>query len=253
MTEARVENVITSLIVNDQLPLSPEHPCPYLADREAQENGFIVESLDPDYYHRLMDLGFRRSGKVFYRPNCPAGCVRCVQLRIPVASFAASRSQRRAYRRNRDLTLEINAPQLTGEKEQLYRRYIEDQHPKEQHNPATDLTSLRDFLYASPVDTIELEYRFEGRLVAVSIIDRSRESLSSVYHFFDPAEGRRSLGVFSVLREIELAKRWGIPFYYLGFWIRGAKTMAYKANYYPHELLLGGRWVRRNKIAKEKP
>ena len=52
----------------------------------------------------------------------------------------------------------------------------------------------------------------------------------------------RSLGVFSVLHEIEWAKRHGIPHYYLGYWVHGAATMQYKANYRPHELLDRGEW-----------
>jgi arginine-tRNA-protein transferase len=40
-----------------------------------------------------------------------------------------------------------------------------------------------------------------------------------------------------------VAHRLGLRWYSLGYWIAGAPTMAYKANYHPHELLVDGRWV----------
>ena len=45
--------------------------------------------------------------------------------------------------------------------------------------------------------------------------------------------------------EIEAARRRGVPHYHLGFWIEGAATMAYKADYGPHEVLLSDRWTPR--------
>jgi arginyl-tRNA--protein-N-Asp/Glu arginylyltransferase len=68
--------------------------------------------------------------------------------------------------------------------------------------------------------------------------------VSAVYHFYDPDERDRSLGVFSVLMEIEFARQLGVPHYYLGYWVEGAETMHYKANYRPHELWLDGQWRR---------
>jgi arginyl-tRNA--protein-N-Asp/Glu arginylyltransferase len=66
--------------------------------------------------------------------------------------------------------------------------------------------------------------------------------VSAVYHFYDPEHKDRSLGVFSVLAEIDWTRQLGVPFYYLGYWVEGSKTMAYKANYGPHEVLRAGRW-----------
>ncbi|MCA8946298.1 MAG: arginyltransferase, partial [Planctomycetes bacterium] len=108
-----------------------------------------------------------------------------------------------------------------------------------------DIESMRDFLYTSGVATVEICYRDHGgRLLGVSLCDVSRRSISSVYHFFEPNESRRSLGVFSAVKEIELCRDKQVPYYYLGFWIEGCKAMEYKNRYAPCELLIDGEWQR---------
>ena len=93
-------------------------------------------------------------------------------------------------------------------------------------------------LFTPVTDSQEVHYRdAEGTLLAVSVVDISREALSSVYHYFDPQAGKRSLGVYSVLAEVEWCQQTQRPYYYLGYWIEGCKTMEYKAQYRPHELL----------------
>ncbi|MBL9077781.1 MAG: arginyltransferase [Planctomycetes bacterium] len=223
----------------DALPRTPLHPCPYLPGRHARERGFVADELEPAIYGELMDRGFRRSGPLFYAPDCP-GCRACVPLRVPVAAFRPSRSQRRVLRRNADVAVVATTPELTPATWQLYRRYLRCQHPPGD----TDETpaSLQQGLFTSPVDTVELRYRIGDRTVAVSLLDVAPRAVSSVYHFFDPDCARRSLGVFSVLHEIAWTHARGVPHYHLGYWVEGAATMHYKADYRPHELLRDGVW-----------
>jgi arginine-tRNA-protein transferase len=82
-----------------------------------------------------------------------------------------------------------------------------------------------------------------GKLLAVGICDVSRRALSSVYFYFDPAEYKRSLGTFGALREIAFAHDAGIPYYYLGYFIEPCRSMRYKAEFRPFELLhADGQW-----------
>jgi arginine-tRNA-protein transferase len=222
------------------LPLLPEHPCAYLPGRLARERAFRAERVSPADYQQLMDRGMRRTGDIFYAPDC-AACRACVPIRIPVDGFKPSKSQRRVTRRNADVTLAVGPLECSRESFELYQRYLAAQHPDSAATTTYD--SFRESLYESAVDTIELRYLLGAQTVAISIIDVCPESLSSVYHFFDPEHAARSLGVYSVLAEIDLARRLGLRWSYLGYWIAGAPTMAYKANYHPHELLVDGRWV----------
>lgn len=83
----------------------------------------------------------------------------------------------------------------------------------------------------------------DGRLVALGFIDVLVDGFSSVYFAFDPAETRRSLGVYSVFAECSLLASLGKRWYYLGFWVDGCRKMEYKAGFRPHELAHEGRWV----------
>lgn len=223
----------------DQLPRTPLRPCSYLPGRSARERAFLAERLDGETYHELMDRGFRRSGQMFYAMDCP-DCRLCVPLRVPVATFAPTKSQRRAARRNADVQVTVRAPSCTPATFALYSRYVRHQHPNADRDES--LEQFRASLYEDVVDSVEVTYTLGDRLLAVSILDVCTRSVSAVYHFYDPDCRDRSLGVFSVLAEIEWTARIGVPFYYLGYWIEGAKTMHYKANYGPHELLRSGRW-----------
>jgi len=217
------------------LPLarSTAHPCAYLPGRLASNEYCVAATLDSGLYQALMDQGFRRSGGVVYRPAC-AGCAECVPIRVPAAVFAPSRSQRRVLRRNADLRVEIALPRPGDDKWRLYQAYLAHQHGAE---AAGDRGEFESFLYRSPLETLEMCYWLGPDLVAVGLVDVCPKSLSSVYFYFDPAHARRSLGTFGALCEIDECRRRGMPFWYVGYYVRGCDRMNYKAQFRPHELL----------------
>jgi arginine-tRNA-protein transferase len=223
----------------DDLPVTGEEQCPYLPTQLARYRAFAAESVPPALYHELMNRRFRRSGDYFYEPACRS-CQSCVPIRVPVHAFVPSRSQRRVARRNQDLMIEVHAPAYSEEKYRLYSRYAEQWHGKQQ----VDEEDFQRFLVDSPVDSVEFQYRDgNGRLLAVGVCDVCLASVSSVYFYFDPAESQRSLGTYGALVEIGWALEQDIPHYYLGYWVDGSPSMAYKARFRPHELLRDGAWL----------
>ncbi len=216
--------------------------CPYLPGRQSSINLFNAPdaAVDPEIYHGLMDAGFRRSGRIIYQNIC-SGCRECIQLRIATAGFSMTRSQRRTMHRNRDLRISAGRPRLSDEKYALYQRYNVQWHG---HTADSGQEALQKFLYESPVNTLEFEYRDPAdALLGVGICDISARSLSSVYFYFDPAHAKRRLGVYSALSEITFARDRAIDYYYLGFWVKGCGAMRYKAEFGAHELLgTDGQW-----------
>ncbi len=217
------------------LPLvrSAPHECPYLAGQVARELVAIAEHVDARTYQRMMDFGFRRAGTVFYRPTCPS-CQACVPIRVPVAQFRPSRSQRRVHRRNADVAVRVGPLRVDEERMQLFARY---QHWRHESHLTGDRREFVRFLGISPVRSIEMSYWLGSRLVGVGVLDVCPHSLSSVYFYSEPELAGRSLGVFSGLCEIEECRRRGLPRWYVGFYIRGCSKMEYKARFEPYELL----------------
>ena len=216
-------------------------PCPYLEDREWRN--FVVnpgEPLEAAVHQQFLNQGFRRTGGFVYRPHCP-DCRACRSLRIDVDRFRPSRSQRRALNRNGDLETIVASPAYSEEKRSLLERYLDARH----RGPMTaDEEQMRAGLFDNSADSLEIDYRLDGRLVGVGIVDLTPEVLSSLYFFFAPEESKRSLGIFSMLREIELVSRTGRRFYHPGYYIAGCAAMEYKSRLRPCEILQAdGRWV----------
>lgn len=231
------DNILISPLFGE-LPLDflvrgAPHPCPYLPQREAREEVFRTADLHPELYHDFMDIGFRRSGDYFYRPAC-SECRECQPIRVPSDEFVLTKSQRRVRNKNQDLAMTVCPPTLTEEKYRMYTKYQTLQHGAYTQTSRKELAAT---LYSSPVQTLEIEYRLDGRLVAVSIADLSSRSLSSVYVYYDPDLSSRSLGTFTALYEILYCRKRGIPYYYLGFYVSDCPSMNYKARFGPHETL----------------
>jgi leucyl-tRNA---protein transferase len=219
----------------------PPFPCPYLSGRNARNLIVVPSPMVPGVYHSLMDLNFRRLGAVFYRPACP-GCEECRSIRVPVADFHVSRAQRRCLRRNADVTVSVAPPAPSEEKRQLYKRYLEQRHDGQMDGSPSEFYG---FLYSSTVQTLEVCYRAEDRLLGVGVVDIEPEAMSAVYCYFDPEPRERSLGVFNVLWLLAECRRRGIPHLYLGYYVSGSQKMSYKSRYRPYELLAAdGGWTR---------
>ncbi|HEX5340064.1 MAG TPA: arginyltransferase [Gammaproteobacteria bacterium] len=216
------------------LYLSPEHPCSYLHGQSAR-SVFLDPQVTPQraLYNAFVAQGFRRSGSFLYRPQCEH-CHACVPVRIPVGDFRPDRTQRRVWRMNQDLEARLRATEFDTGHFALYRRYLSTRHPgggMDRHTPA----DYRAFLTSRWSDTTSVELRLADRLVAVAVMDELDEALSAVYTFYDPGLTRRSLGTFAILWQIEEARRRGLRWLYLGYWIAASRKMAYKDRFRPCE------------------
>jgi leucyl-tRNA---protein transferase len=216
------------------------YACSYLPDRQARSQVATPGHLiDTPIYSELVRNGFRRSGVFTYRPHCDT-CRACVPVRIPCQAFHPNRSQRRAWKLHRPLEVAELPLAFYEDHYQLYQRYQASRHAgggMDQDNRE----QYAQFLLQSHVDSRLVEFREHGALRMVCVIDRLSDGLSSVYTFYDP-DAAGSLGTFGVLWQVETCRRLGLPYLYLGYWIRESRKMAYKGRFRPLEGRLGSTW-----------
>lgn len=231
---------IKQLLADSGIEPGPETPCPYLPGRSSRSLAILVSDPSPGLYHALMDLNFRRSGEIFYRPEC-RGCRECRAIRVLVDEFRPNRSQRRCWLRNQDLSVQIAQPVPTEEKHRLYSKYLWQRHSGSMDGSWEEFCR---FLYDSPIRSAEMVYRLGTKLVGVGIVDVEPRVMSTVFCYFEPSLGQRSLGVFNVLWAIEHCRRERIEHLYLGYHVPSCAKMNYKANFRPYEKLAeDGRWL----------
>jgi arginine-tRNA-protein transferase len=217
--------------------------CPYLPGRIARMPLRLpLEQITPEAFDALLEQGDRRFGPLLYRTRCPE-CAACEPIRVPVSRFAPNKSQRRIWRRSHgEITVEVATPTVTERHLELFNRHKHERGLERSSDPTT-AENYRFHLVDSCVDSREIRYLLDGQLVAVSILDVGRRSASSVYHYFDPDQSHRALGVYSVLWEIAWCASVGLEWYYLGLYVAECRSLSYKAGYEPHQRRVNGVWV----------
>jgi arginine-tRNA-protein transferase len=220
-----------------------QEPCPYLEGQTARMPLRVPYGglITPVLFDQMLEQGDRRSGPFYYRTQCPR-CAACEPLRVRVARFQPSKSQRKVWRRNEgQVEVVVTEPTFSERHLEIYNRHKLER-GLSRSGEEIDEQGYRMHLLESSVDSREVQYRVGGKLIAVSILDFGQTSCSSVYHCFDPDESDRSLGVYSVLKEIAYCAQQGVEWYYLGLYVAECKALRYKATYYPHQRKTGGVW-----------
>ena len=231
-----------------QFFITAPSPCPYLAGRVERKVfthlvGHDARSLNT----QLSQGGFRRSQNIAYRPACD-GCAACVSVRVPVNTFEPTRGFRRTLKANADIDSNVVRSHATSEHYSLFRGYIDSRHSDGgmADMSVVDFSAMVDDNF---VDSRLVEYRVRngdngpGRLVAAVLIDILGDGISMIYSFYDPDEAERSLGTFMILDNIARVKRLGLPYLYLGYWVRGSRKMDYKSRFLPQERLTADGWT----------
>ena len=234
-----MSNEFPILPISNELELiGGESDCSYLPGQTSQMQYRIAMSLAPERYEQLLERGWRRFGRTLFRPIC-AACNECQSLRVDIPAFRPSKSQRRSRNRNADVDLIIASPSVRSEYLELYNVYHRDMHDRRGW-PYREITE--DQYFESFVDgdfsfAREFQYRLNGRLVGLGLVDLTPRFMSSIYFIHAPDLRNRALGTMSVLRELEVGQDSGRRWHYMGYFIRDCGSMNYKNRYLPHQLM----------------
>lgn len=189
---------------------------------------------------QLVKRGWRRFGRYFSRPNCQ-NCNECQNLRINATEFIFSKQARRVINKNKNTKIYIQRPTLSYAHLDLYVKYHKHMQEKRDWKYYNISAQTYNELYVDGANSFgnEVLYFVDEKLVGVDLIDFTEDGISSIYFYYDPDYSHLSLGKYSIYQQILLAKKRGLDYIYLGYYVKECQSLKYKADYKPHELLLG--------------
>ena len=105
------------------------------------------------------------------------------------------------------------------------------------HTPIEPVEYNRSYIQGRAEYAKEFLYVRDDKLIGVALTDILPQALSSIYCFYDHDYEHLSIGKFSILAQIKVAKELNIPYIYLGYWIKNHPSMGYKESFTPFEVL----------------
>jgi arginine-tRNA-protein transferase len=212
--------------------------CSYLADMEQTSHYKIVSECTLSYCTTLVQRGWRRFGKMFFRPIC-ADCNECQSVKIDALSYDFSKSERRVIRKNSNTLSVIQRPSISHEHIDLLNIYHARMHDIKGWD--NNQTNLKNY-YTSFVDGYdsfgyEILYFDNETLIGVDLIDIVEDGISSIYFYYHPDYSHLSLGKYSLYKQIELAKALKKEWIYLGYYVKDCPSLSYKNQFQPQKTL----------------
>ena len=222
----------------EHLFISIDIACPYGLPYVASFHQATFAPLSERAMELFLAAGYRRNGNCLYNMLC-ANCSACIPIRLNTLDFRPNRNQKRTLKKNQDVEMAILPLQPDLETLDLCEKFLQIRYPRENNNASG---YYRDFFLNNIVNSAQIQYRINGRLVGVSIIDIGYNWLNAVYFYFDPAQSKRSLGTYNILKLVDLCLEWDVEYLYLGYFIESVPAMSYKSNFRPHYILESDRW-----------
>jgi len=230
-------------IYTEEEPLSTDfcmldYECAYLPNKDVRMYYKYIEETTQSYNTALIQRGWRRFGTYFFHPICN-GCNECKSIRIDVNKFQTTKSQRKSIKRNSNTEIIIQKPSITQAHIDLYNKYHTFKHQKDgwSHRNISPREYRENFVEGAHDFGKEVLFLKDGKIIGIDLIDILDDGISSIYFYYDPDYARLSLGTYSLLYQIELAKMLDLPWIYLGYWVEECKTFTYKLNFKPLEIL----------------
>lgn len=217
-----------------------DYNCSYLEGKKVRMYYKYVTKSNALFNSAVIERGWRRFGNYYFYPICK-DCNECKSLRIDVKNFKPSKSQKKAIKRNKNTKYIVQTPTLSKEHIELYNKYHKWKESKSNWNyrPISKAEYYENFVEGAFNFGKEVLYYINNKLVAVDLIDITFDGISAIYFFHDPDYEWYSLGIYSLIKQIEFAKILKKDWIYLGYWVDGCKSFEYKTNFKPLQILDG--------------
>jgi leucyl-tRNA---protein transferase len=176
---------------------------------------YLPKKMSKHSLDRYLAAGWFRTTNMLFRSKIACfdnDVCSPINIRLRLSDHVFSKSLRKLLRRNnQQFRYEIKKATIDAEKEELFL-----EHQKRFRSFLCN--NLQDFLVLSPhFDTYEIDVYDEDRLIAVSFFDMGQSSMMSLLGIFDARYSLYSLGIYTMLLEIEFSKASGHEWYYPGY------------------------------------
>ena len=192
----------------------------------------ITDQLSLKEWDNLLEQGWDRVGTGFFRRRfdyytngLETFQTELMPLRYRLAGFQFSKSQRIVQRRNADLRRIYRPTLIDDEKYELFNDYYFARFGA--------INTIHTWVSGNetPFPTYEVSVYKLDKLIACSFFDPTPRANYSTLGIHDPNEKRRSLGIFTMISEIEFGLRQRKKFHYPGHAYHSATMYAYKKRF----------------------
>jgi len=225
-------NLLKEFSLNDK--------CSYIQGKEQTTHYKVIENCSTQNCQDLIERGFRRFGKMYFRPIC-GDCQECQSIKIDVENFVFSKSQKRIIKKAQHIKSYVQVPTLSQAHLDLFKKYHLHMKDKKEwsYNETTAEHYYQSFVTGHNEFGYEVLYFDEDKLIGVDLIDILDDGISSIYFYYDPDYNKYSLGKLSLYNQIKFAARSNKRWIYLGYYVEDCPSLSYKAEYTPYITLEG--------------
>jgi arginine-tRNA-protein transferase len=219
--------------------ISSAKQCPYLAGVQSSIL-YYVGGVSRSDYAGMLERGYRRFGRLFFRPVCET-CNECKSLRIKTSEFNWTRSFRRVVKINANIKTVIRRPVISDKHLAIFERFHQNRTEIRgwEYEPGNAQTYYEAFVDYAKDFGYEFAYYLKDHLIGIALTDMLPDAYSAVYCYYDPDFSGRSIGTFSILKQVLTAASRNIPYLYLGYFVAMNASLNYKIRFKPYEILRG--------------
>ncbi len=189
-----------------------------------------LKNYAPRLMDKLLSIGYFRSGKsMFHGPvtfieGVPNSTIR---TRLVLATQKLGKSSRKLLAKNRrKFTHAVCELDLDEEILELYEVYRADCF---KGNLNGELSEWLEGSFDLKIFNTKIIKFYDGdRLIAASFVDIGQDSMASIMGIYHPDYSKYSMGVYSMLVEVECAKEMELDYYYPGYILSASPRFEYK-------------------------